>query len=198
VLTFLGVIGALIALVMLGLLFGGPSEEERQRQAQAQRENTARSWARIHDSIKSDGPKASAAVVRHALQDDPQGRAVARCLQVAHESLQIIRGTKNSETLLSRLFVARRAVNDAASQSALSVPEDSVAALIAELDAAASSRLADLYCIRVGAMLEKSAAAKTDKTREKHALAAAELVRDGSHHPNVLPADRKRIKAAGK
>lgn len=147
------------------------------------------SW---HDGT---GPRARAVLARSLGKLLGDSGALARQLDVAFESLAIIERTKNEETLLSRLSVARQVLNEACADASHVFTPEHCARLIAVVDEAASGRLADLAVAKVEAMKAKAAAAKTEATRGKHLAAAKAFATEAARHPNISTADRARIRA---
>lgn len=133
---------------------------------------------------------------RDVLPHHDHAAELLRQLQIAFESLAIIEKTKNPDTLISRLFVARQALNQASADAGELFTQEHCAELIAVVDEAASARLADLAIAKVEAFQAKAADAKTDATRSKNLDAAAAHAAESAQHPNIAAADRKRIRDA--
>lgn len=148
--------------------------------------------------LDGTGPKARAALGQSLSRHLGDAGVLVRQLDIAFESLAIIEQTKNIDTLMSRLSVARQSLNQASAEAHHAFPAEHCAKLIAIVDEAASVRLADLAVTKLDALKARAAAAKTEPTRQKHLAAALAYAVESARHPNISAKDRARIRERAK
>jgi hypothetical protein len=124
------------------------------------------------------------------------GRDLARAVQVIYESLHLVRSTRNRDTLLSRLGVARKTLADARDEYPGWISDELAGRIESQLALAASDSLVRIALASFASALEKADAAKTDKTREKRLQAALADLDQAVAHPELAPSGRAALIAA--